>query len=1481
MPVYQYEDRHYDLPDGLSNEQAISKIKGHLGITQEEKGNSFLDNLASGAKGTAAAVGDIVAGIPKIGARTALAIGGKLADPSRNLQDTWDTAGQAIEETFPSFGKSMQDNIGYTVPMKPFELYGEGVEYVADKASLGNKDVQGALNIAGNFAPIPFAGKAVRGAKKVIETVDPGLRRITPESVQKPTPAQSAITALKAESIKFTPESSGGGGGAFDRMSQDLSTVDGDMSPYRNKTPSQDMASTLTGMGDAERAGNAQGTMDARQVEMEFAVKKQTLLDLNAQLRATQEAAPTISTAHEAVMNTREQTRLTAEIEKLQSLKQVEIDATPHVLPDTNQVIAPQYGAMEGVGRLDENGMPIRADLSIEAQNLQNPLQRNIWGDELGPSQGQGRSLTQAIDSMERTPIRDQGRFTGLNEKTEALKRLQGEIEAPVDMQVAIQKANSFKGALSGDARIGPKSTSSIAQNALRKRQGGAINPEVFKEGFEKVVKGVTSGIDYLIKSKPDETFGLNRVVVDAIDRTGKKVGEFTFGEKGENLHAFGSETVPEARRQGIAKGAYKVIADLGNDIVPSSLQSANGKAMWEGFKKDGTTSNGFIPKSQRGAIKIDWSKKREMEQLGKVKALRDVLPELTQAADTPEGIVAVAKNSPDIPDRGLARKTVSQFTKGMLYENFKTNNPVLKYTYQVISDAVDASSVRINKLIADTLTPVLRKLSDKEMGELGDVMVQAMKLKKELSPEFLREHGFNEKQIHAYETQKAIHAENFETLNKSRELAGKKPVAAYEGYIAGLASGNFRKIIYKADEAGKLEVVGIVGSDFRRTMESRVKTLLAKNPEYSASAEKFNGARNISTSKTALTEALTILSDNNPNFTEFAKALDDAMTSEGYNALGAKKHTLGKKGVFGMEGDKPWQSSYENAKDMFNAQIRYTETMAKWAEFSKAIDKLAVVFKDPEVQLQHPNALKIADDYVKQAMGQNPTNLGRGIDNLLGVTGNALGVGPNVMRQTVSLARNTVNTLFFSLNHAWMAVNVLQPFLVMPEIKAFLRGRGIELNLDITGVSDNLIKGGYSSIKHVAGWQETPFEKSIWKYAKEHGIDQTQLIESHNSVRDGPAQMISRGLKIGANAVEAGPRAMIFATLAQMLHDSGYSKDPALLDVARQLTDMSMADYRPQEQIKAIQQLGMAGGMAANLTSFKQNTLSRYALFGREMGKGNSGAFTTALVAAVAYAGVMGLPGFTEMDWVVKELSAKMNKPTTLSKLVLDAANDTPGKIGDVLAMGTGAYYGVDLHNRIGMPSAMPSLTGGFGKLADIGAEAVDFAKKPNEWNAKQLARQVALPPLQPWMDLEWFSHTNPETGENLSLNRSGMGTVVRNKEDLMFKRLGFLGSNESKGKALDYAATQQDKVFADKQKRILSQVQEIAASNKGNLTEAQINALIMDYNKVQGDPNKFIKSVENAGVNLNTTARVRRILANQGSDVSSANKLKRTRGE
>jgi hypothetical protein len=45
MPVYQYEGKHYDLPEGLSNEQAIAKIQGYLGKTTTPEQTAPVSNL--------------------------------------------------------------------------------------------------------------------------------------------------------------------------------------------------------------------------------------------------------------------------------------------------------------------------------------------------------------------------------------------------------------------------------------------------------------------------------------------------------------------------------------------------------------------------------------------------------------------------------------------------------------------------------------------------------------------------------------------------------------------------------------------------------------------------------------------------------------------------------------------------------------------------------------------------------------------------------------------------------------------------------------------------------------------------------------------------------------------------------------------------------------------------------------------------------------------------------------------------------------------------------------------------------------------------------------------------------------------------------------------------------------------------------------------------------------------------------------------
>lgn len=74
------------------------------------------------------------------------------------------------------------------------------------------------------------------------------------------------------------------------------------------------------------------------------------------------------------------------------------------------------YEAVTGDWRVDENGIPIKADLSMDVQNAQQPLQRNLWGDELAQKHPQenAMSLPEAIDSMPDLPWKTE-RDTGID----------------------------------------------------------------------------------------------------------------------------------------------------------------------------------------------------------------------------------------------------------------------------------------------------------------------------------------------------------------------------------------------------------------------------------------------------------------------------------------------------------------------------------------------------------------------------------------------------------------------------------------------------------------------------------------------------------------------------------------------------------------------------------------------------------------------------------------------------------------------------------------------------------------------------------------------------------------------------------------------------------------------------------------------------------------------------------------------------------
>lgn len=368
-----------------------------LELETKKKSPSVGRQLVDASKGTVQALGDMASSVAKFPVQVGAAAIGKIKSPQHNLKELFDAAGEELNARFPAFGD--ESNLAYKNIMTPFRKYDEYVVQPVAKGVgnvTGSKDMQGAAEVIMNVAPVPFAGRAGRALKRGVEMIDPQLH-------DRPPIKKTELPTKPVEADPLGLDTDVAGNAAMQQVQRTVapdapSLAAGDKLPTATPAPWNVLVDDLGRTADNNRFANADQAMAARQAAMEAEMRQRVALEQQARLRKQQENAPT---GYNDWLMDKATQEAAATHSFVSNLKQVEIDPTEHVMPDTNQVIAPQYGAMQGEGRFDENGIPIRADLSMEAANLENPLQRNLWGDELDTPTGDGGiPLTQALDSM-------------------------------------------------------------------------------------------------------------------------------------------------------------------------------------------------------------------------------------------------------------------------------------------------------------------------------------------------------------------------------------------------------------------------------------------------------------------------------------------------------------------------------------------------------------------------------------------------------------------------------------------------------------------------------------------------------------------------------------------------------------------------------------------------------------------------------------------------------------------------------------------------------------------------------------------------------------------------------------------------------------------------------------------------------------------------------------------------------------------------
>ena len=974
-----------------------------------------------------------------------------------------------------------------------------------------------------------------------------------------------------------------------------------------------------------------------------------------------------------------------------------------------------------------------------------------------------------------------------------------------------------------------------------------------------------------------DRTVEQSGITYKVRDKSGEVLAQVSFEQNRDG--SLGAGHVQSfARGRGAAEALYRKAKADGFTIRPGRAQTEEGAGLVRSLQRKGIVEDGPItptsdyftapdkinsyePGVGIGKQVVSETEAQRLGAMSKIPGMKNKLPEFEPDLAPTKEFLERNANLPDI-QQNVAQKAMNSTSKGGQYVTARTNDPYIKRATQRVRQAVNKSQAAIRDLIHadDGYAPLLRSLSKDEYIETAQLLQRADKENIALSPDELRAAGFSEKIVAAVEAHKAFTQKLQGPLKEAAELAGIKDVDMRVAYAASRANHDFRVPVMKGDR-----VVGILTAPTRFQLENNIKKYKKIDGDVSFGPEQYMGGSNRRNNVEGFAQLYQWLSDQDPSIAKFADTLMEMNAQGAKNYTGAKRHTMDKKGVFGMAGDDPFASPYKNAKDFWDSQVRYGESVIKWAEMSKAVADIAPLTDNPT----RPNANTYIKQYLDNAMGRNPYDVGKGWDGIMSSIGKTLGVGTELPSRVASGAKTAVNTKLLALSPAFLATNIIQPLKTMPEMFSFLASRGLDNS--IFG-HDHMMKGAAQAANLMG--KNDPIVAGAKKYAEENHVYSSDLFEQSNQTRKNVSHYVSK-LSTPASKIESGTRQTFYLGMVDALRKSGYTPENGLYQTSHNLTDMAMNNYNSAEAPLVYNQLGKGiGGASQNLLSFKQNELSRIAFFIEEL-KDKKAALPliTNLMGQVAWGGLMGTVAYTEADWLIRKISEMFGKPTSLTRILL-----TTPEIPDMMKYGVGSAAGIDLTSRMGLGQIAPEagISGfmpGLSSLVDQGAAYGAAVSNPTEYNMLKAVREtMPLGPLQGYMDLKHF--TTPE-GKTINQNK-GTAQVQRTVPDVYAKGFGVTGLNESMEKKRNYEESKIDEFYANKRKDALDSLgKSLISKNEGDRRKA-----IEKYVKFRGNMDTFAKDLERELIAGSVDERTRALIASQANNINNAFKL-RSRSE
>jgi hypothetical protein len=1436
MPVYQYEGVHYSLPDGLSDEEAIGKIKAHLGKGgASPSGPSIVDRATDALKGTAEAGLNLAGGIGSMFVAPVGAGLSALNDLGSGKEPHFLKDYETIMGKGGSLGTQLADATGMRSETGDTlnENIGQFINQVGIPGGLGAST----LGFGPRVAPSPRVPMA---REPILSPVDKAIaeaqaKKNVPQTkpVEVPEGVRAQQELFNREEFKpevpktdTTPQMEL----PFAAGPEEILREQYKNAPERDMFVEQDIADRAK---DPVREQMAAETQKAAEVDQAYAQRAQqeNLAARVEELKQKLEAPRRGPRGQSGAIDMEIVKGLTDSFNIKKILHDIDLITSSKNIDNIYTYIEKNKNknSLEALFNRIDNENTIKT--LNKNQYIKPPGTRMIGGGKIKRNSGRYGRQRGAID-------------------VEAVKELGALFKQGA--ATAMDVLRSFKGAFTENEHglamksvTNPKSLDTVTlmtPEQFHQLASGRTPAELNASYTPRLYESIREGL----KSKG----GLWKMPYLRVDDS----GQVTAHEGRHRMDVFkeqGIELVPVRLRKEAGAGWGE--AERPNVIIPQDFRNSPGSVKAVAALPFPETLHQpkavQLPKSQRGAIDLG------KPSPDKAKVVDDILgTKLYQEATDPKSVIK------DALAEGKDGSGSILLSAGGTLEGAKRNSALIKGGVRIVQRLKNIAEDKIRT----SVFPVekrLRKLSSTELQDLSKVMKSEMFDGTPVPMERLAE-IFSEKQLAAYSEMRRMFKDALDTQNEARAKQGLDPITAQEAYLSSRWRGDFRRAIYNKE--GKL--VWYLAAETKKGLDTQAQALVKKFPDLAGGDHVDHVTRSVGRDnlQSLYSTMLDVLGRDDPKVEQVRQWVEDQTRMEAEGALAQTKHFEKKGNVRGFIGDRPSNTMFgkldpkKEALAMFQEQINYAKNAHKWAGLQEAGAQLKEIFSNEDLQTQQPKNMQYLREYYLDQVGMGTAKVVRHLEDAFKETG----ISPKAVEGGI----NSIKSLWISqklvASAGFMLSNVIQAGNMIPhliDLQRTYKGNPLALPAAlISGFAEGMLmatghltgtaKEMINSAKYRPG--DSVFSAKAMKYAEDNSViarsiyDEAPIESSFSNTG-----RIANGLGKTISMPEAFLRSVVYMTYVNMLKYGGkLTNDMEIFRIAEEKTNISMGDYRTGERALIFSKLGTTGSALNLLQTYPMNYYNQWSWAARETMRGNAAPAAAMFAVQATAAGVMGIPGFQDTD---KLWNAIKNTLADHSPKAWNAVKDIDLKSFVLNNFGEAGLYGavskasgVSVTSRAAAPAGSEMLANPLAPAVDLAKQTGNIVSAIASPSDPQKAAQAMLGSAP--VGLQGYLETGPLKNQT-SVERNGQrvygkttdlsareGQYSRSPEEERLRSFGLRSQKETFEKDLAYRTRSKDVQAATVASKLPDRVYNEV--RKGNIDEAKV--YIRMYAEITGKP-------------------------------------------